>query len=717
LTSDGPANAALVSLPVLCWRPWPHCTGVITNIALLLLPALRRHHCPRCVGAFVLVALAWLPLLPLRCRQHHELASTQSQSSRNTRWHRCQHCAIVVANVAPALLPLLRGHLCPCRAGAAALGTPALPPASQTGICPVMTQLRHVLGEASLWCSTLLLMALLLYTASAYSNLAFNGLVKAAMAFFLHCAGVLAHIALASLPASSCPCCRCCASVVAELAFKGPAGAALAFAGVALTFLPHHAGVIASIVLLSLSPALRRHHCPCHMGAFALVVLASMPLSPLGCRQHRELASAQSQSSCDTCWRHCQHCAIVVVGVAPALLPLSHGRLCPRPAGVAALGIPELPPASQTCLRPVMMQSQHVAGEALLPCSLLLPVASLLYPASAHSNLAFVSLAKAEMAFFSFSLSLFLALRWCSRSHCTGVIASVKLSSLPALRRRCRQVGPQRSGRYSAGICQRCTGVFPSLRWRHCQHCAAVVVAGVVPALLPSARGCLCPHRAPLMVAFTLPLSLPYMVSLLYPVSSTPVLRFLSPDALAAMHMPFSTTSSSERLTAAAAVVVMTILEATAGCAIWSSSSCHTSVTASITNWRLPIRAGPYHGGCRQGLGRLFAGQRLPWASNQLARGHCCLGGLARTPGHILRPRDVAIGRLLDGRRLPWAHDMLAGGRCCLGGPDRTLGYHPRPLDGRAAMAIARLLWLWCRNQHHVIDANAAVVVCLVCQS
>jgi hypothetical protein len=168
-----------------------------------------------------------------------------------------------------------------------------------------MTQLQHVVSEALLWCSTLLPVALLLYPVLAHSNLAFNGLAKAAMAFFWCCAGVLARIALASLPASSCPCHWHCTSVFAELAFEGPAGVVLAFAGIALAFCPHHAGVIASIVLLSLLPVLRRCHCPCHVGAFALVVLVLLPLLPLRCRQHHELVSAQSRSSCNTRWCHC----------------------------------------------------------------------------------------------------------------------------------------------------------------------------------------------------------------------------------------------------------------------------------------------------------------------------------------------------------------------------------------------------------------------------
>jgi hypothetical protein len=134
-----------------------------------------------------------------------------------------------------------------------------------------MTQLQHVAGEVSLLRSSLSPVASSLYLASAHSDFAFNGLAKAAMAFFWRCAGVLARIALASLPVSSCPRRRRCTSVVAELAFEGPAGTALAFAGVALAFRPYCAGVIASIVLLSSLPALRRRCCPRCMGVFALI--------------------------------------------------------------------------------------------------------------------------------------------------------------------------------------------------------------------------------------------------------------------------------------------------------------------------------------------------------------------------------------------------------------------------------------------------------------
>jgi hypothetical protein len=80
----------------------------------------------------------------------------------------------------------------------------------------------------------------------------------------------------------------------------------------------------------------------CCRGAFALVALASLSSLPLPHLQHRNLVSAQSPNSCDTRWHHCQHRTIVVAGVAPALLPLSHGRFCPCSADVANLGIPAL---------------------------------------------------------------------------------------------------------------------------------------------------------------------------------------------------------------------------------------------------------------------------------------------------------------------------------------------------------------------------------------
>ncbi len=336
-----------------------------------------------------------------------------------------------------------------------------------------MSQSRHVTGEASLLRSSLLPVASSMYLALAHSDLTFDSLAEAAMAFFWHCNGVLARIALASLPASSCPCCWRCTSIVAKLAFKGPACATLSSAGVALAFHPHCAGVIASIVLLSLLPALHQRHCPHCVGTFALVALALLPLLLLHHRQHCKLASAQSQSNCNTRWCHCQHCAILVAGIALTSLALLRGRLCPHCAGIAALGTPTSPPESGTGIWPVMTQLQHVAGETLLLHSLSLSVVLSMYLALAHSDLAFNGVAKMLMAFF-----------W----RCTGVLICIALVSLPAS---------------SCPCCWRCVGIvaklafnslagtalaFSSIALVFCLHWSVIIVSTVLPLSLLALR-------------------------------------------------------------------------------------------------------------------------------------------------------------------------------------------------------------------------------------
>ncbi len=261
------ASIALASSPASgCCPCCQHCAGVIALVAWALLPLLRWHHCPCCLRVAASITNWHLP--------SHKAVATGA-------WHYCQHRAILVAGVAPASLPSLRGRLCLCRADVAALSTPALPPALPTGIRPAMTQSQHDAGEASLSRSLSLPVASLLCPASAHSDLAFDGLAKAAIALFWRCTGVLARIALASLLASSCPCCRRCTGVVAKLAFEGPASTALAFAGVALAFCPHCAGVIASIVLLLSLLALHRRCRPQRMGIFALIARPSWWRSPI----------------------------------------------------------------------------------------------------------------------------------------------------------------------------------------------------------------------------------------------------------------------------------------------------------------------------------------------------------------------------------------------------------------------------------------------------
>jgi hypothetical protein len=112
-------------------------------------------------------------------------------------------------------------------------------------------------------------MALLLYLASFHSDLAFDGLAKAAMVFCWRCAGILACIALAKLQASCCHCCWHCAGVPSwPLKFWPMQRWRLP----ALCWRPnlHCTGVISSIVLLLL-PALRRHCCSQGAGIVALI--------------------------------------------------------------------------------------------------------------------------------------------------------------------------------------------------------------------------------------------------------------------------------------------------------------------------------------------------------------------------------------------------------------------------------------------------------------
>jgi hypothetical protein len=207
-----------------------------------------------------------------------------------------------------------------------------------------MTQSRHVSSESLLLRSLLSPVVSLLYLASAHSNLAFNGLAEAAMAFFWRCAGVLARITLPSLPLLSCPCCRRCAGIVTKLAFKSPAGAVLAFAGVALAFCLHCAGVIACIMLSSLPPALCQHRCHCHAGAFALLCWHCCP---------RRLCIAASIAN----WHLPSHeavatCAGVIASIAPPSLPALCRHCCPHLAGVFALVALASPPSSHpSCLQ------------------------------------------------------------------------------------------------------------------------------------------------------------------------------------------------------------------------------------------------------------------------------------------------------------------------------------------------------------------------------
>jgi hypothetical protein len=206
-----------------------------------------------------------------------------------------------------------------------------------------MMQLGPVVGEVPLLRSTLSPVALSLYPESAHSDFCLrrsgqgsNGILLAlSRCPCSHCTGVIASVKLFLLLALHRQCC--------QVALLGPAGAAQAFASVALAFCPHPAGVIASIVLLSMSPALCWHHChvarrfcPCCAGIFVLVAFALPPaLQPCICPDTKQSRHALASLPAP---RHCR-CRQLM-----ALLPLSHGRFCPCSAGVANLGIPMLRP-------------------------------------------------------------------------------------------------------------------------------------------------------------------------------------------------------------------------------------------------------------------------------------------------------------------------------------------------------------------------------------
>jgi hypothetical protein len=192
-----------------------------------------------------------------------------------------------------------------------------------------MMQLRPVVGEVSLLHSTLSPVALLLYRESAHSDVGLERSGQGSNGFYQRCAGVPACIARASLPASSCPFCWCCAGIVAELAFevwpvprKRLPALCLRFAHIPLVSLPasfchpchrHCAGIIAM---------LRGRFFPCRAGIFVLIAFASPPASqpdvcPVTKQSQHVLASLPTPRP-----HRCQSSASIVALVTWALLPL-----------------------------------------------------------------------------------------------------------------------------------------------------------------------------------------------------------------------------------------------------------------------------------------------------------------------------------------------------------------------------------------------------------
>jgi hypothetical protein len=213
------------------------------------------------------------------------------------RWCHCQRCIVTDTSVAPVLLPLSRGCLCPRCAGIVTLAALVLPPVSQTGVCPVMTQPQHINICDDI--SVLIVIASGFFAIPGVIAGDWPSIVRPMLRRCLCrcCTGVLAHIALASLPALHMHCCRHCAGIVAWASLLHPVGVIALVSPVSPIVLqtgfhpvltpsqpgifprivqafflalhwcscPHHAGIIARIAL-SLLPALCRHCPPCCTG-------------------------------------------------------------------------------------------------------------------------------------------------------------------------------------------------------------------------------------------------------------------------------------------------------------------------------------------------------------------------------------------------------------------------------------------------------------------
>jgi hypothetical protein len=113
-----------------------------------------------------------------------------------------------------------------------------------------------------------------------------------------HCAGIITNIALSLLPALLWHHCPRCVGAFALVALALLPCCLRVTTSIANWHLPNQAvatcaGVIASIAPLSLLASCW-HHCPCCVGIFAPVALVLLPLAHPRCRQHHELASAQS---------------------------------------------------------------------------------------------------------------------------------------------------------------------------------------------------------------------------------------------------------------------------------------------------------------------------------------------------------------------------------------------------------------------------------------
>jgi hypothetical protein len=227
-------------------------------------------------------------------------ASVALASLSASCWHPCTHCAVIIANLALALLPTLRWPLPPHCAGI----TPSitnwhLPNHNAVATC--LCAWRCCRGHRPCpWphCCT----------RHCYTVI-WPFMVRLMQLWCLcwRCAGMLASIVLASLPTLHCCCCRHWAGII-NLVARVPMPLLhwhccpcrlCITTSIVNWHLPSHkavatcVGIIASIAPLLL-PELHRHCCPCRAGIFAIVTLALLPLSHPRCHQCQKMASAQS---------------------------------------------------------------------------------------------------------------------------------------------------------------------------------------------------------------------------------------------------------------------------------------------------------------------------------------------------------------------------------------------------------------------------------------
>jgi hypothetical protein len=197
----------------------------------------------------------------------------------------------------------------------------------------------------------------------------------------------------------------------------------------------------------------------------------------------------------------------------------------------------------------------------------ILPMASLLYLALVHSNLAFHGLAKAAMAFFGIALVSLIALHWRHCQHQAVLVAGIAPALLPSWPSKVRPVPSWRLP--TLCWCFACIALMSSPTLCCCCQCqcCAGVIALVAWGLFPCCTGTVA------LLAFTLLPALqtgicPVMKQWQHTLASLPALRHYCCWRCAG--------------------IVALVARAPLPLLRWCCRPRHTRVTASIMNWHLP---------------------------------------------------------------------------------------------------------------------------------